>query len=223
MSSDLTLLIGSWIIYFLIHSLLSSLMAKSIIASRWPHWMPFYRLYFNGIAIFLLLVPLYLTFSIQTQQLWAWSGPWFWLANGLAVAAVIGFYLTLSHYDTAEFSGLRQIRDREEGIEDQEHFKLSPFHRYVRHPWYFFGLVIIWTRDMSVAMLITASLLTLYFVIGSRLEERKLVTYHGEVYRQYLRLVPGLFPLPWRWMTSDQAARLEQEAARQDVDQGPLG
>jgi len=210
MSYELSLLVGSWVIYSLIHSLFASLRIKSLIAERWPAWIPYYRLTFNSLAIILLVFPLYFTFSIQTQMLWAWTGFWSWLANGMALAALIGFYLSLDYYDLSEFIGLRQIRNREKHIEDQEHFRLSPFHRYVRHPWYFFALVILWTRDMSIASLTMVILLTLYFVIGSRLEERKLVIYHGNVYRRYLKLVPGIFPLPWRWLTTEQADQLLQ-------------
>jgi hypothetical protein len=49
--------------------------------------------------------------------------------------------------------------------------------------------------------------------MGSRLEERKLIAHFGEVYRQYCQQVPGLIPLPWRWLNKEEADRLEQLAA----------
>jgi protein-S-isoprenylcysteine O-methyltransferase Ste14 len=130
------------------------------------------------------------------------------LANGLALAAIFGFWLSLRSYDMQEFLGLRQLQFHDRKVEDQERFHLSPFHRYVRHPWYFFGLVLIWTRDMSVTTLLSSVFITLYFVIGSRLEERKLLVYHGDVYRRYMARVPGLIPLPWKFLTADQAEAL---------------
>ena len=57
-------------------------------------------------------------------------------------------------------------------------------------------------------MLITAVLLTLYFVIGSRLEEQKLLRYHGEIYRRYRERVPGLIPLPWKYLRESDARAL---------------
>ena len=84
----------------------------------------------------------------------------------------------------------------------------------MRHPWYSLGLVIVWTRDMDPAFLITAVMITLYFVLDSGLDERKLLVYHGEVYRRYRRLVPGLIPSPWRFLTQEQARGLIADGTR---------
>ena len=43
-------------------------------------------------------------------------------------------------------------------------------------------------------MLVSAVLLTLYFVVGSHLEEKKLAAFHGDIYRRYMQRVPGLIP-----------------------------
>jgi protein-S-isoprenylcysteine O-methyltransferase Ste14 len=192
------LIILSWLVYFGLHSLLASIRVKQYVASRWPRAMPAYRLMFNLLAVVLLAVPLWLTLNAPGPWLWRWSGVAFFIVNVLALAAVAGFLWSLKFYDTGEFLGLRQLREGNDSVDDQEQFRLSPLHRWVRHPWYFFALVIIWTRDMNSAMLITAIIMTLYFIIGSRLEEEKLIRYHGEVYRRYRERVPGLVPLPWK-------------------------
>lgn len=70
------------------------------------------------------------------------------------------------------------------------------------------GLVLVWTRDMDPAFLTTAVMITLYFLLGSRLEERKLLVYHGEIYRQYRQLVPSLIPLPWKYLSREKARML---------------
>lgn len=131
-----------------------------------------------------------------------------WAANGLALLALAGFAYSLKFYDGQEFLGLRQIRDNETRIEDQEHLQLSPLHRFARHPWYFFALILVWTRDMSSLMLVTATMLTLYFFLGSKLEEKKLNQYYGIIYAQYCQRVPGIIPLPWKFMTTDQSNQL---------------
>lgn len=210
--SQVLILIGAWLFYFVIHSTLASLAIKRLVARRWPGLMPAYRLFFNLAATLLLILPLWLTYRWQGPWLWRWEGAWWWLANGLALVALGLFWWSLRYYDSGEFIGLKQWRGQERRVEDQEQFHVSPLHRWVRHPWYSLGLVLIWTRDMNLAFLSTAILMTLYFVIGSRLEERKLMTYHGRAYRHYRARVPGLIPRPWRHLSRQEAEALERDA-----------
>jgi len=210
---DIVLLSLCWIGYFALHSALASLVVKRSVSAAWPNLMPYYRLMFNILALLLILPILWLTFHDPEPMLWRWQGIAAWLANGLALAAIFCFWLSLKNYDMQEFLGLRQLQLHVRKVEDQEHFHLSPFHRFVRHPWYFFGLVVIWTRDISVTTLLSSVMITLYFFVGSRLEEKKLLVYHGDTYRRYMARVPGLIPLPWKSLTAKEAeALLKQDA-----------
>lgn len=202
------ILVGVWLFYFVVHSVMASLAAKQWVAKHWPAAMPLYRLCFNFVAVVMLIPPLLLIYLWHGPFLWQWTGFGWWLANGLALLAVIGFFWSLKYYDGDEFIGLRQWREREERVEDQEHFHISPLHRHVRHPWYALGLVLIWSRDMDGVFLVSSLLMTLYFLIGYRLEERKLVTYHGEAYRIYQKRVPGLIPMPWKTLSPEEAEKL---------------
>ncbi|MDX1594764.1 MAG: hypothetical protein R3298_10965 [Gammaproteobacteria bacterium] len=204
MSTHLVPLALLWIGYFALHSLLASLRCKRAVAAHWPTAMPAYRLAYNGLAVLLLLPPAWLMLSWDGPWLWRWTGPWGWLADGLGLFALALFAWSLGGYDTGEFSGLRQWRSRRRGSEDEGRLRISTLHRYVRHPWYFCALLLIWTRDMDAARLLSAALATGYFVIGSRLEEHKLLVFHGEAYRRYRKRVPGL--LPWRGRALDDAA-----------------
>ena len=202
-------LVTAWSAYAALHSLLASLTCKRWAAQRWPALLPPYRLVFNLLAVILLVPPLWLTLAWSGPLLWAWSGPWAWLANGLGLAALAGFALSSRHYDMQSFSGLAQWRDRERRVEDLGGFRLSPLHRYVRHPWYALGLVILWTRDMDQARLISTLCITLYLWLGSLLEERKLRVFHGEAYARYQRRVNGLLPLPGKVLSVAEARELE--------------
>ncbi len=202
------ILIIAWLSYAAIHSLLASLPIKHWATQHIPSIMAWYRLAFNTFAALLLIPVFYCWNQAEGPLLWAWTGPAAWVADGIALLAIISFLVSTRYYDTAEFMGFRQWRERNHSVEDQETFQVSPFHRFVRHPWYSFAIVIIWTRDMDLASLISMSIITLYFALGSRLEERKLVQYHGEVYRRYQQAVPGLLPRPWRYLTKRQAEEL---------------
>ena len=195
-----------WLAYFVLHSIFASLAVKNWVTSNWPRLEPFYRLVYNLAAILLLIPPLWLLHTTHAEPLWVWRGIGRWLVDTLAVAAFAGFGWSLHYYDMREFLGLRQIHD------SNRRFSLSPFHRFVRHPWYFFGLVIIWTRDMDPAWLLSCIVITLYLAIGSRQEERKLVAEFGDVYRRYQERVPALIPLPGRYLSRAEAEELAGSA-----------
>lgn len=205
--TEITLLSSSWIIYFVIHSWLANESFKQSIIRRFNLDLQKYRLIYVAIATVLLLPPLWLTFYLGSDFLWRWEGPLLWLMNSIAVVGIAGFVFSMKYYDGMAFLGLKPF-----GTENAEQvFTLSPLHRFVRHPWYFFALLIIWTRDMSIAWFITCLLITLYFIIGSRLEEQKLVLYFNEVYQRYQKKVPALFPLPWRFLKKEEADRLNNQ------------
>jgi protein-S-isoprenylcysteine O-methyltransferase Ste14 len=196
----------AWFAYFALHSLLAASPVKAWVGRRWPHLMPGYRAAFNCIAVGTLVPVLWLVYGTGGDWLWQWKGGLAWLANGLALIALLCFFASTHAYDMGEFLGLRQLR--EHGNDDIQTFTLSIFHRFVRHPWYCFSLILIWTRDMNRPLLVSAVAISLYFVVGSKLEERKLVARYGEKYRRYMAKVPGLIPLPWKYLTSREADTL---------------
>jgi protein-S-isoprenylcysteine O-methyltransferase Ste14 len=61
---------------------------------------------------------------------------------------------------------------------------------------------------MNLAQFIFNVMASVYFTVGSRLEERKLLVYYGERYRSYMQRVPGLFPLPWKFISAAEARRI---------------
>ena len=210
----------AFIAYFVIHSLLASLRFKRWVHHRWPEVMHAYRLAYNFLALILLLPLLWLMLQNPGPLLWQWTGWLGWLMKAGTLAAALGFIWSLKAYDNSVFLGIHQWRNRHaQAVEGSERLRISTLHRFVRHPWYFFLLVILWTQDLHLVQLLVYSLITLYLVLGSRLEERKLIAEYGEAYRDYCRRVPGLIPLPWRYLSAEDAARLEQQATEQEKQQ----
>lgn len=211
---NLLLIAVAWLLYGAVHSLLASFALKNWVARRWPDAMPVYRLGYNIFAVVALLPVLWLVYGTPSEWLWRWTGIWAWLANGLALAAIAGAMLSARAYDMDELLGLRQIRQHDRGTQDRESFRISALHRYVRHPWYCLCLVLIWTRDMNGPLLVSAVAITLYFIVGSRLEENKLIAMHGDAYRRYRERVSGLVPLPWKRLSEAQASELVESCGR---------
>lgn len=208
LTGDMLLLAALWLVYFAIHSLLASLKIKQYAHKHIPSLMPAYRLCFNFIATISLIPPLWVLYQGQNQPLWEFNGIALWVTHGIAILAILGFLYSLKYYDGQRFLGLQQWRNGEQTIEDQEQLSISPLHRYVRHPWYTFALMLIWTRSMNDLMLVTAILLSLYIVIGYRMEEKKLIACHGNTYKTYQSKVPGIIPLPWKFLTTRDARQI---------------
>jgi protein-S-isoprenylcysteine O-methyltransferase Ste14 len=201
-TTTLMMLASAWSAYFVLHSLLASPALKRRFAG-----LRCYRLLYNLIALATLLPIAGLHTLYQGEMVIQWQGPWRWLALLMSLGAAACFLWTLRYYDLGEFSGWHKCRHGETSSA-KARLVISPPHRYVRHPWYSCALALIWCRDLDLAQLISTALITAYFVIGSRLEEQRLLAEFGDSYREYLREVPGLIPLPWRGMSRERAERL---------------
>lgn len=208
----MTFIIIAWIVYLGLHSFLAGNGFKSWCRVRWPGLQPYYRLIYNVLAVVLLALPLSASYSLATAPFITWSGAAAWLMNLLGASALLGFIWTLRYYDMSSFLGIARGDSS-----DRATLTVSPFHRWIRHPWYFFGLVIMWTRDLSVGWFGTAIVITLYLVIGSRREERRLVEEFPRAYPFYQARVPAL--LPWRGRAlSFDAMQTVKKLAADDAD-----
>lgn len=199
----------AWAAYLALHSLLAASAVKAHVAARWPALGRRYRLLYNLVATVLILPLVAATEWLDARPLWSWDGIWSWVSNALGALALAGIVWSSRAYDLREFLGVGAQRPLQV-------LGLSAAHRFVRHPWYFLGLVWLWTRDMDGARLMAAAVITLYVVIGSYLEDRKLEQTHGEPYRRYRRQVPGLLPRPWRYLSRDEYDRLRRAGAGED-------
>jgi protein-S-isoprenylcysteine O-methyltransferase Ste14 len=83
-------------------------------------------------------------------------------------------------------------------------FRAPALYRVVRHPIYLGWLLVLWASPvMTVTHLVAALGLTLYILVGARLEERDLVR-ELRCYRQYQRKVPMLLPSLSRRLDPEQ-------------------
>lgn len=194
----------SWLMYFILHSLLASLRFKKWVEERFPTFIPYYRISYNVIAGVSLLPMLIMMLVWRGEMIVEWDGVGFFLMNGIALVALMLFYHSTRFYDMPEFLGIKQIRCMEHDTSDKAPMCVSPYHRFVRHPWYTFGLILIWTRDMDQMQLVSSAAMTVYFIVGSLSEEKKLLVYYGEQYSSYQKMVPRLIPLPWKFLGQNE-------------------
>jgi len=135
--THLALLMLSWTLYGIPHSLLASHACKNAVMNRFSSAFRVYRLTYNLLAILLLTPPLWLLFSYPGDLLWHWPTALRWLADIAALSAVAGFMWSARFYDTREFLRFRQLSQTTLSFDDQAPMSLSCAHRLVHHPWYF--------------------------------------------------------------------------------------
>jgi len=108
--------------------------------------------------------------------------------HAVQVVGAMLFWLALRPIDVAAFLGLRAFRD---GIEP---FREDGIYRRLRHPMYTAAMLVMFAHpEQGVNSLNLFACIALYFVLGSRLEERRMLAQHPE-YAGYRRRVPAFLP-----------------------------
>jgi protein-S-isoprenylcysteine O-methyltransferase Ste14 len=180
--------------YAILHSVLAGLAVKNwaqrVFGPGVERW---YRLGYNIIAVITLLPLFPLLVWLPTQTLYVAPAPWRWLMVGGQLLALVALTATLLQTGLFHFLGLAQLvagRPDESGA-----LNVNGFYSWVRHPLYLFSLLFLWlTPVMTINLLTTYLLFTLYFYVGSFFEERRLLGEFGSAYRDYQQRVPRLIP-----------------------------
>ena len=159
----------------------------------------FYRLFFNLIAILTLIPVALFAYSIRTQAIFHWDGYMRISQVLLLLIALLFFFLGGRHYDIRQVLGIKQIKEgsSNKAITDTGELDTSGVLGMTRHPWYLATILLIWTRQMDISAIIVNVILTLYLIVGTYLEEKKLVREFGEIYQIYQKRVPMLIPYKW--------------------------
>lgn len=146
----------------------------------------------SGIALLVVLI----LWQGTTETLFAAPDRLRWLLRSLFVLGLIGFAWGARALGPFDGLGLRAIRRHLRGETSREpRFAVRGPYRWVRHPLYFFTLVLFWTYpEVTADRLLFNVLWTAWVFAGTVLEERDLVASFGERYREYQRRVPMLLP-----------------------------
>lgn len=191
-----------WAVWGGLHSLLISPSWMRMASTRFPGLCPWYRLAYNAFAVLTILPLLYFKDDLAGETLLGWGGLLAPVRFALLGGALWLFWAGARAYDLKVVGGLAQLRSdcTFAGSPYAEKLCTSGILGRVRHPWYGGALLLLWTRTgtFDAAELVTSLVLTGYVLVGTWLEERKLVHVHGDAYRNYQHSTPKFFPWPGR-------------------------
>jgi methanethiol S-methyltransferase len=214
-----------WVAYCAVHSLLISKRVTDFFKRTWAAGYSYYRLFFNLFSLG-ALIPLVIYSDsprFRGSALFTWNGNWQiirCILIAMAVALIIG---GARHYSISQFLGIRQIRsDRTPGaMTDTGEFDCTGILGVIRHPWYVAVLLLIWSGNLNVGTVIINIVVSAYLVIGTLLEERKLVLEFGKKYREYQDRVSMFFPLKWMYQPLKRHTPLDRIIATPASDTAP--
>ncbi len=112
---------------------------------------------------------------------------------GIAVIGTLWGNLSLTFFDPMGIkSALRNLRNQQP---QKTPFSVRGPYRWVRHPLYFFSLLMIWAcPDWTLDRFLFNLLWTVWILLGALLEERDLTSSFGDIYERYQQEVPMLIP-----------------------------
>lgn len=177
-----------------LHSLLATTAMKSLLENLLGKRMRrIYRLFYNLIAGITFLPVLAIVVKYPGRVLYQIPMPWLALFIAGQVFGAVAILVGLLQTNALHFLGLRQIF-LDDDLAPTE-LVVTGLYRWVRHPLYTAGLILIWFMPYMTTSLLALNIgLSFYLYVGSFFEERRLLEEYGEAYREYQAQVPRLFP-----------------------------
>lgn len=204
---------GLTIGYSVVHSLLAATQTKAVMRVLMGEraYEGLYRLVYNVLAVVLLLPIVWIILIDSGEVLWRVYFPLDVLFILIQLVGGLGALVSIAQIDGSRFLGLSQFERWAQGRQlplPPEPLSTRGMYAFTRHPLYLFGLMVIWpVPEMTEAWFGFSVASTIYFVLGSLLEEQKLLAAFGVKYLVYQRKVPWFLPIGRRSSstTSDQS------------------
>lgn len=187
-----------WICYGVLHSFLISIRFSNWANRILGRFFAFYRIAYNVISLALLIILFIYSKNVDSTYVIEFMPPWTTLQYGLLLSSAALILWAFFSYDSLEFIGLRQIMDlgKKKNKSEQMAITKEGLLGVIRHPMYLATLVFMWSLNSTKADILVHLILSIYILIGIRLEERKLVQQFGSDYLTYKDEVPALIPIP---------------------------
>jgi methanethiol S-methyltransferase len=186
-----------WTGYCFLHSYMISIRITKLMKQILKSYYAFYRLFYVLVSIILIFPVLHYTGQLKSEVMLTYHQPWSIIRYTLLACSLLIFLKSfIFDYDSLSFFGIRQILNfhKKEAVKPEEGIKKSGLLGIVRHPMYFATILFLWCLTSRLSDIVVNIVLTAYIIIGTKLEERKLVLEFGDSYIQYQKEVPMLIP-----------------------------
>ncbi len=186
----------SLLLYGTIHSILAAIRTKNWVKS----WLGenlynrFYRLFFSLQAVILFVPVLLLVALLPDETIYQIPSPCVYVTISVQILAVVGILHSVMLTGALRFIGLQQALDPDQAQKPIKLVVRSLYH-WVRHPIYFCTFLFIWLVPVMTWNVLALNLgITIYTIIGAKLEERKLKSEFGQPYIEYQNATPFIIP-----------------------------
>ncbi len=190
-----------WFLWCVLHSWMISSKTTQYLKLHLGSGFRFYRLFYNIVSLLTFFAVMYYGSSIQTNVLFKWGVIFNILRFFLLLTAGFVFYSGAKHYSMPQFIGIQQIRSGkvQAALSNEGSLNRSGILSIVRHPWYLGAFILIWSGygEFYISTAVTNVILSVYLILGSVLEERKLLKEFKEEYRKYQEEVSMIFPFKY--------------------------
>ena len=188
---------GLWTAYCVLHSFLISPSFTKFISGLLKKYYAFYRLFYVLSSLILLIWLIDYSSQFDNEIIISYTSPLSVIRYALMYGSLLLFFWAFFfNYDSLSFFGIRQILNfgKVLTINHDMSIKRNGLLGVIRHPMYLALIIFLWSSIFTVIDLIINILLTFYVIIGTILEEKKLVLEFGDAYKKYKQEVPMLIP-----------------------------
>lgn len=186
-----------WAAYCALHSFLISNWLTNKISDKLKKYFAFYRLFYVIFSLVLLIWLIKYSSNYADGIIIEYSFPLSLIRSMLMYGAIVIFiWAFFFDYDSLHFFGIRQILNMNKNltINPDVAIKKRGLLGMVRHPMYFALIIYLWTQTFRLLDIYVNIVLTIYVLIGTILEEKKLILEFGKSYEKYQNEVPMLIP-----------------------------
>jgi len=186
-----------WTGYCLLHSFLISIRFTDLVTRLLKDYYAFYRIFYVFISLVLLIPLINYTAQLDNNVIIIYDPPLNIVRYVLISGSLLMFFWAFFfNYDSLSFFGIRQALNfgKIRKINPSEEVKRDGLLGIIRHPMYLSLIIYLWCQTFRMSDIVVNIVLTIYIVIATRLEEKKLVLEFGDTYVKYQQEVPMFIP-----------------------------